>query len=60
MGELPSKIHIKIKHFLLQSKIFAMSNKFLIKVKDRHFKIEFSAIENTSVNQASRAVIERC
>ena len=58
MGELLSKNHIKIKHFLLQRKIFAISNKFVIKVKDKHFIIECSAIENTSVNQAS--AIEQC
>ena len=32
---------------------------FFVAEQDRHFKIECSAIENTSVNQASRAVIER-
>ena len=58
MGELLSKNHIKIKHFLLQRKIFAISNKFVIKVKDKHFIIECSAIENTSVNQAF--AIEQC
>ena len=57
MGELLSKNHIKIKHFLLQRKIFAISNKFVIKVKDKHFIIECSVIENTSVNLAS--VIEQ-
>ena len=55
-----SKNHIKIKHFLLHHKIFAISNKFVVKVQDKHFIIECSAVEKTSVNQASRTTIERC
>ena len=59
-GRIIIKSHKKIKHLLLQRETFAMSNKFVIIDKDKHFKIECSVIEDTSVNQASRVVIESC
>ena len=59
-GRIIIKSHKKIKHLLLQRETFAMPNKFVIIDKDKHFKIECSVIEDTSINQASRVVIESC
>ena len=37
-----------------------LSNKFIVNIDDKHFKIGCSAIENTPANQASRVAIELC
>ena len=36
--------------FCSRAKLLRMLNKFVVYTEDKHFKIEFSVTENTSVN----------
>ena len=49
-GRIAIKILKKFEHFLQQRKTFPAVKQIFVNIEDKHFKIECSAIENTSVN----------